>query len=759
MTLSRGQRLARDQFVEIAARSTGALEILGEPAVNEHGSLRIDFSVKTRGYRKPGGLPFRDRERMFLLVGEEFPFRPPLPFFTHRRFAGTPHVQWGRYVCLYQSVEAEWRPADGMYGLMERVDQWLAAAGEGQLDPDDAPLHPPVAYTEVDTRIVVRADAPDTGGELWIGRADLQPVHVTRRDLVGWVPISRWNDVPQTGLPAVAILLADVLPAEYPSNVNDLIDSIENAGVPFGMIWTALRLSADLGPAGEPGYMVLGAPMRRKAAGEPLRQHLTIWELEPDALERIRAYERGGEDEAANRRKVAEWMVTAKVGWCAVLENRPEIVNRRDKGAVLERVAGRRIALLGCGALGSAVAESVVRAGAAKLRLLDNGVVRPGILVRQRYANADIGIGKAAALKARLDGLGLGCEIDICTVNLRAAVLDKVADLEPDLVIDATASKAVAHTLETELDEHKLACPLISMSVSAAAEYGSVSVHMPECHGGLLALERQAKLAALAGDRRHPLVQAFWPDEGKATLFLPEPGCSNPTFTGSAADIDFHAAGLLNLGLRRTGELAATKASMDLVAPPWAILPPKAGRLLSFELAGVEVIRERNRGYQTFTTKSARSGMATEMRRIARVLSSKVETGGLLFGEVDDSHGRIWIDAVSGPPADSELSPEHFLCGTAGIAELAKRRLKASGGSSRFIGIWHTHPVSLGRPSDEDLRAMVQLLHLQPHPPRQVVMLIIGFAETRPTPNLYLFHRDDFRVVRIDDLPYELGDA
>lgn len=759
MTASRGQRLAQGQFVEIATRSAGALEILGEPAVGEHGSLRIDFSVKTRGYRKLGGLPFRDRERMFLLVGKAFPFRPPVVFFAHRRFAGTPHVQWGRHVCLYQSVEAEWRPADGMYGLMERVDEWLAAAGEGRLDPDDGPLHPPVAYVEAGTRIVVRADAPETGGGLWVGRADLKPIHASRRDLVGWVPIDRWDDVPTRGLPAVAILLADVLPSEYPSNVNDLISSIETAGVPFKLIWTALKVSAGLVPGGEPGYLVLGAPMRRKAADEPLRHHLTVWELEADALERIRGYARGGADEDENRRRVAEWMVTASVGWCAVLEDRPEIVNRRDRGSVLKWVAGRSIALLGCGALGSAVAESIVRAGAARLRLVDNGIVRPGILVRQRYADADIGLGKAAALKSRLDGLGLACEIDVRTANLRSSVLDEVADLAPDLLIDATASKAVAHTLETELDGRDLACPLIGISVGAAAQHGSVAVRMPECAGGPLALERQAKLAVLGGDREHPLAQAFWPAGGRTPVFLPEPGCSDPTFTGSAADIDFHAAGLLNLGLVRSRALGPATSSMDLVAPPWATLPPGAGRLLSFEFEGVETTVELNRRYRTFTTRSARADMGSEMRRIARVRSSKVETGGLLFGEVDDSHGRIWIDAASGPPIDSELSPERFLCGTAGAAELAKRRLEVSGGSSRFIGIWHTHPVSRGRPSDEDLRAMVQLLHLQAHPPRQVVMLIVGFAETKPTPNLYLFHRDDFRVLTIDGLPYELGDA
>lgn len=750
MTLTRGQELASLQMREIAARSDGALEILDEIHPTLEAMLEIRISIATREYRTPQGLAFRDRERMIVYVSGEFPFRVPTLFFQHARFAGAAHIQWGRYVCLYQSVEAEWRPADGMYGFMERVDEWLAAAGAGRLDPDDAPLHPPVAYAESKTRIVIRADAPDTAGGVWVGRADLLTVNAWRRDLVGWASLDEWDALPVQGTPAMAILLSAALPSEFPSGVNDLIKSIEGAGVPFGLIWSTLRLVSRLVTAGEPGHVVLGAPMRRRAAGEPMRQHLTVWEIDAEALGWIRAYIDAGEDVAETRHRVVEWMVTAKVGWCVVLEDRPEIVNRRDRGAKAEALAGRRIALLGCGALGSAVAEMVVRAGAARLRLLDNGIVRPGLLVRQRFADADVGRAKAAALKQRLDALGLGCAIEAETKDLRTDVIALLDGFEPELIIDATASRAVAHRLESELDEATLPCPLISMSVSAAAEHGSVAVRMPGHLGGPLAVERVAKLAALAKHPGHPLVEAFWPADGGPPIFQPEPGCSNPTFTGSAADVDHHAAGLLNVGLARASGLAPTRASMDLVAPPWSELDPNVSRLLSYKLECPDVGIEHKRGYRVFSLSAARRGIASEIRRIARIRSSKVETGGLMFGEIDDSHGRVWIDAVSGPPGDSQMSPERFLCGTAGAVRLARRHLEASGGTSRFIGIWHTHPVSRGRPSEEDLAAMVQLLYLQPSPPRQVAMLIVGFAETRPEPNVYLFHRDDFRVRHVE---------
>src|SRR3546814_3928087 len=70
--------------------------------------------------------------------------------------------------------------------------------------------------------------------------------------------------------------------------------------------------------------------MRRKAAGEEQKQHLTVWELTADALGALRdlALSHGDNEEALTA--VAKWMVEATVRWCTVLENRPEIVIRRD---------------------------------------------------------------------------------------------------------------------------------------------------------------------------------------------------------------------------------------------------------------------------------------------------------------------------------------------------------------------------------------------------------------------------------------------
>jgi proteasome lid subunit RPN8/RPN11 len=749
--LSPGQRLALDQLEEIAERSQGALEIVGGPADASGAYVRLHLSIATAEYRQEGGFTFRQRERLVLRLYPDFPFTKPDLYFDHKRFIGQPHVQWGSYICLYQSAETEYRPADGLFGFFERVDVWMRAAGAGQLDPDDAPLHPPVAYRTSSTYFVAKADTPPEVAEepYWIGRADLKKVRDHRFDIVGWTSLDDWDD-PDHPI-ALAVLLKQPLATEYPTKVYDLIKLVEAAGLSFVQLYRMLRLLSLFADEGEPARMVFGAPMRRKAAGEPLKPHLTVWEIAAEPLAALRQVIRSDDADNASRTAVLEWLVKAEIEWCLLLEDRPEIVHRRDQGAPASFLAGKRVLLLGCGALGSALGETIVRAGAVKLGLADKSFVKPGILVRQRYTDDDIGVAKPIVLKEHLDELGFPSEISAHFCDLADGILSRFAVDEWDLVIDTTASTSVHHRLERELAEQPLSIPLLSLSVSAAARHGSVSVKMPGYSGGLRQISRQIKLKVFARDAAHPLVKAFWPAPEDLKVFQPEPGCSAPTFVGSAADIDSHAAALLNIGLLRVGELTADEASVDLIAAPWLSVDAGVSPRLGYRLRNDQPATDLRHGYRVLRSDAAARGMATEMRRIARTRSDNVETGGLIFGEIDDSHRVIWIDSVSGPPPDSQASPEKFLCGTAGTKQVAAFRAKASGGSSRFIGIWHTHPVSRGRPSEDDLTAMFELLHLQEFTPRQVVMLIIGFAATEPTENYYLFRRNEFRLIAAEE--------
>lgn len=162
--MSEGQRLALNQLHELVAVSRGAIAMLTESvSADSDGWLRVWISLDcAEASRALGGLRLRNRERFIVLIPAGFPFDVPVVLVPHRRWAGTPHVQWGTQLCLYAAPSVEWIPADGMFGLIDRLTIWLEHAALGELDPDDQPLHPPVAYFSAENGVmVVRANLGD----------------------------------------------------------------------------------------------------------------------------------------------------------------------------------------------------------------------------------------------------------------------------------------------------------------------------------------------------------------------------------------------------------------------------------------------------------------------------------------------------------------------------------------------------------------------------------------------------------------------
>jgi proteasome lid subunit RPN8/RPN11 len=758
VTCSDGQHLAFEQLAEISEASGGELSIVSsQPPTEEGGNLSVRLSVGTGHLgRAENGFRFNAREPLLVYLPPSFPLKKPSIFFAHSRFAGLPHVQWGKSICLYQSSDIEWVASDGMYGFVQRLNEWLRAAALGELDPDNAPLHPPIAYTSSDFKIVVSADAPDiaVGNTSWVGAAHLAKKNQYCLELKEWIAFG--EELPKDIQCGMAILLNQPLPMEYPDTVFKLITEFEKRGVSFPLLYDLMCLYALLLKESKDLYVIVGAPMRRTVPGGRLKQHLAAWRISAESAADLRAtFESlsNPEDANASRTRFFEWAATAKTEWCRIYENRNETTIRRDINTGASWLKGKRILLLGCGALGSFLAEYVVRAGAKKLVLVDNDTVSPGILVRQLFRDHSIGYTKVSALKLRLEELALGTEIVAEFRNLQRGVLNNFVPDEYDLILDATASRTVSIILEKELSARKDAPPIASFSISAKAKSGMVTVKMSRFSGGPIDIGRRAKIAALQSVGAVHFAKDFWPLAKDIDLFQPEPGCSEPTFIASASDVAFYSSALLNTALIRISELKKSEASSDFISMPPYSATKDCDVSFSCTIGEVKRLKEVKHGYSVLTALGATGSINSEITRNRRVGSELNETGGLLFGSIDDSIERIWIDAASGPPPDSFQSPELFECGTVGTSEMSKHHKEKTQGSSGFVGVWHTHPVSLPRPSQVDLSAMLNILHFQENPPRHVVMLIIGHAATKPVWKYYLFRRNEFtfRAIGADE--------
>ncbi len=103
-----------------------------------------------------------------------------------------------------------------------------------------------------------------------------------------------------------------------------------------------------------------------------------------------------------------------------------------------ERLERAKVAVMGCGALGSALAESMVRAGVGMVRLVDRDIVELSNLQRQHlYTEADVEARKPKALAAaaRLHEIDSQAQLDPIVADIDARNIEKLI-WGMDLVLD-----------------------------------------------------------------------------------------------------------------------------------------------------------------------------------------------------------------------------------------------------------------------------------------------------------------------------------
>jgi integrative and conjugative element protein (TIGR02256 family) len=747
---SEGQAWAVNQLDDIAKASGGTFEVVRVDEPTEEGNeVALTISVDCGGFlRKEGGVPLRVREKLLVNVPWAFPLSRADVHFTHQRYGDFPHVQWGDRICLYQAPDVEWQPAEGMFGFMRRLHDWLKAGAAGELDPIGMPLHPPVAYAVGNFSVIPRENAPRPEPPYWSGYVEITRENNVVAEFGRW--ISSTEQVPEGRL-ATVILLPGPMPHEYPVTILDLLTALAARGVPLGVVRLIMTIGVLRTSPVKPAIFVLGAAMRG-VAGEERLQHLASWRIDAERTAKLReAALKATDDNPIDTEQFYDWALEAKVEWCRVLEDRPEIVERRDSESPSSWWRGRRVAILGCGAIGSSVAMMLARAGVRRLQLFDYRVVTPGILVRQNFPRNHVGYTKSSAVKVAVEAANPDVEalehhgdlLGLLKVEERLAEI-----IAADAIIDATASLAVPTALEQHFRRHsKKHPPILSMYLGHNADFGMMTLSTENAPGVSLDLDRRSKLAFANSTKGAAYLDEFWPTSAtRRKLFQPEPGCSSPTFRGSFADVLGLTARMTNVAAswlsKGQAELTPRVFAMDLSGKGLAIGP---AREIEFAWQPDDVLQDNRHGYEIRLSRDARASLLSWIRRSERVSSDRTETGGVLFGQVDEFLKVIWIDEVSGPPPDSVASPAGFLCGTAGVEEMHDEKKKRTSGSVTFVGMWHTHPKGLPKPSLTDLRAMEELLQCgNSFLGRRFLMLIIGGTSDFPIASASVFERSDY---------------
>lgn len=161
-------------------------------------------------------------------------------------------------------------------------------------------------------------------------------------------------------------------------------------------------------------------------------------------------------------------------------------------------LAGKRIALMGCGTIGGYLGEMLAKAGAGtgggELLLIDNQVLEPGNLGRHRLGGNRTFLPKATALAEEI-------QLAMPSVNIRPFDFDvrEVNMAGLDLLIDATGEQALGHWVASQ---HAQTVPLLHVWIEGAgiAVRAYLKTHSSEgCYRCLCDYEAEHEFLSVKG--------------------------------------------------------------------------------------------------------------------------------------------------------------------------------------------------------------------------------------------------------------------
>ncbi len=229
----------------------------------------------------------------------------------------------------------------------------------------------------------------------------------------------------------------------------------------------------------------------------------------------------------------------------------PQIIDNNlffGRGVFSQKLQNKKIALVGLGALGSMIAESLARSGVTVMGLWDSDIVEPGNICRSTYLLSDLGESKVDALKKRLLSInpfvkakeikdsGYWHQHDNVNVftyeggsfygninySNQADSINQIKDY--DLIIDCTGSNEMLHFISYAVPE----ADVISLCIT---NHASNLLCVSSKDGNPFEL-RKAYLSRIEQDTKN--------------FYLEGSGCYSPTFLATNSDI----ASLVNLFVR-----------------------------------------------------------------------------------------------------------------------------------------------------------------------------------------------------------------
>lgn len=396
--------------------------------------------------------------------------------------AGGAEVPWREgKVCLVDIVHGHELAAkrDEPTGAYERLVwnvwrmlEWLRRASRNELMKDGEPFELPVfGQFQRDGTTVAFYEGEATfarwsASDVTSGLADL--VSVAEGNAPEALAVRRWTDLRRRPIhvPGWGRRIEGMRPAQTavwfrfprllvrppwraPRNWNEVLEYADEQGIHFPAL---LRQTTSAIRDGNPHYVLLGFPIPRTIGETPSRYAWVAFLLPALTVPRQRG--RRAPAFPGFRPEAGAWIADRTLGGLANAVALPWVRTENwhpDELAARGRfdggLASRGIVLLGAGALGSILADLLVRAGATRLTILDDGRVEAGNLARHVLTMTEVGARKASSLAERLNRVSPNARVVGLDMSFPPSSPAVEAIRNADLVIDATTSDTVISAL------------------------------------------------------------------------------------------------------------------------------------------------------------------------------------------------------------------------------------------------------------------------------------------------------------------------
>jgi hypothetical protein len=620
--------------------------------------------------------------------------------------------EFPRCLCLYElpyeELRLDWRAT----AFLERIRDWLKETADGTLHKEDQPLEPFFIST---AGSLILTESLDEGKEVFLNviLSEPQPSILLSHTKDSNTHLTHYQALPlviNTGPQIHGII------RRTPKSLLELNTLL----APLGIDLIENHLKSKINSLNDSTYhshkllIILVIPKKRTQSGEITSTELLSFVTAQSILQIGLAVKCFSKEQGMIARTFPPERFdpdeTSAIGLDPLRVYLP--LNRRFASQLNNIPIGDssvKLALIGVGALGSQVFESLTRMGYGKWTIIDSDILLPHNLSRHSLLPFQIGFNKSLSMSAMANDLLNDKSHSKYIIDNFLRPKDEAAITQAltgaDAILDISASLPVARKLS---HQKELLARRLSFFLNPS---GTDLVILAENKNRTLTLdclEMQYYRLLITVD----VLQNHLKSEA-----------SSIRYSSSCRDVTSHISqdnvAILS-GVASKAIIKAIKSEDNSIIGIWQT---KEDGSIHFHETST---------YKTKTILSNEWSITMDEYLIDKITSARrkklpTETGGVLIGSYDLSRRIIYVVDSILSPKDSKEYPNAYYRGIDGLSERLNEISQRTAGNLMYIGEWHSHPdgISLSM-SDDDKKLFGWIsghMKVLGYPP---LMIIVG---------------------------------